>query len=746
MNKKKLSLLLAFVLLFSVTLVACGNNDNKPAEETETTETATTETTTEEAGEEATEENVENFTDAETLVVAAPELNGNYINGFGNSSYDVWVKRLLGNYMGGFGYSTVYYDENAQFHVNPTVVESGEIPSVVNADGSKTYTVKIAEDLVWNDGTPITARNYVFGTLLNAHPLWAKTGANNAQSAEDLLGFEEYSTGQTDELKGIKLVDDYTFELTIKAEKVPYFHETAMLDVTPVPVHVINPNLDVDGSKIAVKEGYEVTDADKEELIKLEEEKVETAQKEYDKSLEEAKGEEGFDEAKYDELLKDYEASLEAEDTDEVYADLLEQYKEVEDQKAVVTGLKDGTTELSPVEILINVATNEYAFNYRFKPEVTCGPYKFVEFKNNMVKVTLNDKFKGDENGKKPTIKNVVVQTVNSKLDVDLAIAGTVDIVNGVVEGAKIDKAKNSDKVETTSYARNGYGVLNILNDMGATQYKGVRQAIAYSLDRNEFIQTIAGGYGSVVNGAFGVAQFEYVDKGEEFNEKAINYTRNVDAANQALDTTPYKFEADGTTPWDPAKAQSEYDSNKEGFKYFRYDENGNVLRVIHQGATNNQVSDLIANQLPDNTKLCGIQYIVNPVDFATLLDNYYHPDKNDPDAPTIFNMGTGFSTPNDPYYQYHSSQIDVGDNTTRTSDPQLDELLVATRRNDPENVEAWENGWLEFQLWFNENLPTIPLYANEYFDVYTNRVKGLDTNPFKDWSSRIVDLTLEGK
>ncbi len=747
MNNKRIALLLVLMLMMTTVLVACGDKTEttEPAETAETTET-------EETAEPAEEgvESVESFADANTLVVGAPDLNADYINGFGNSSYDVWIKRLIGNYGGDLGLATTYYDEAGEFHVNPTVVD-GDMVITENEDGTKSFQFKIFDDLKWSDGEPITAKDYVFGILFHASPEWMVTGASNSTGAEDILGFDEFHDGTTTEFAGVELIDDYTFKVTLKADKVPYFHETALVGVGPSPLHRFAPNVDVVGKSLVVAEGYEITEEDINSLIEGQKAQVEQAQETYDSELQSYKdasdqytqfNEENI--ANYDALVADYEAALAAEDTDPDYAYMLDLYKQVKDAEATLKGYEDGTIEMSPLQTLMTAAANDVAYNYRFNPDVTSGPYKFVEFANSMAKVTINENFKGNAEGKKPTIQNVVVQTVNQKLDLDLALAGTIDIVPGLIEGAKIDKAKeNTDKVGTHSFSRNGYGLLNIITDMGATQYQGVRQAIAYSLDRNEFIQTIAGGYGTVVNGAFGVAQFEYLDKGAEFNEKAINYTRNAELANQALDTTPYTFEADGTTPWDPAKAQEMFNSNKDGFDYFRYDAEGNQLRVIHEGSTNNEVSDLIATQLPDNTKLVGMNYIFNPVDFATLLDHYYYPDAADAEAPTVFNMGTGFAIPNDPYYGYHSSQIDVGGNYNRVNVPELDTILETMRKSDSSDPTAWLNGWLEFQLWFNEYLPNIPLYANEYYDVFTTRVKGLEATPMHDWSDLICTLEI---
>ena len=757
MNKKRIALLLVLMLLMTTVLVACNNDSTEPAEttETETTDTAAEETTEEVAEEETPEdeesvEDVQSVTDANTLVVGAPELNGSYINGFGNSTYDVWIKRVLGNYGGDLGYATTYYDEAGEFHVNPQVVE-GEIETTENEDGTKTFRFKIAEDLVWSDGEPITAKDYVFSHLWLATPEWMMTGANNATAGEDLVGFDEFHDGTSTEFTGIELIDDYTFELTLKADKVPYFYETALIATSPSPLHRYAPNVDVQGSSLVVAEGYELTDEDRDALIETQRSRVEELQESYDTELQSYRdasedypqfNEENF--ADYEALTSDYETALEAEDTDPEYKTMLGQYGELQEAQTTLSGYEDGSIEVSPLQTLLTTATNEVAYEYRFKPDVTAGPYKFVEMANNMAKVTINENFKGDAEGNLPTIQNVVVQTVNQKIDVDLAIAGTIDIVPGVIEGEKIDKAKNStDSVGANTFARNGYGLLQTITDQGPTQYKGVRQAIAYSLDRNEFVQTIAGGYGTVVNGAFGVAQFEYQELGADFNEQAINYTRNAEMANQALDTTPYTFEADGTTPWDPAKAEEMYNSNPEGFDYFRHDAEGNPLRVIHEGSTQNDVSDLIAGQLPDNTKVAGIQYIFNAVDFATLLDHYYYPDPEDPDAPTVFNMGTGFAIPNDPYYSYHSSQIDTGDNRNRVNDPELDPVLVGMRNVTPEDRDAWLEGWLQFQLWYNDNLPNIPLYANEYYDIHTNRVQNVNTTPMHDWSDLICTLEL---
>ena len=67
------------------------------------------------------------------------------------------------------------------------------------------------------------------------------------------------------------------------------------------------------------------------------------------------------------------------------------------------------------------------ANDYRKAPKVTCGPYKFVSFENNMVKMELNDQYAGDFEGHKATIPNVIIQAINPEISVDLVKNGDID-------------------------------------------------------------------------------------------------------------------------------------------------------------------------------------------------------------------------------------------------------------------------------------------------------------------------------
>jgi len=387
---------------------------------------------------------------------------------------------------------------------------------------------------------------------------------------------------------------------------------------------------------------------------------------------------------------------------------------------------------------MLNI-TNEY----RLAPSVVCGPYVFDEYKNNMVKLSLNPNYAGNFKGEKATIPHIIAQYVNQNIAVDLVENGDIDVWEKETDGGKIDQIRSeadAGKIKYNTYERNGYGSINFLTDRGNTKYKEVRQAIAHLIDRNSFVQSYAGGYGVVTNGMYGTSQWMYQDRGADLEGKLTNYQLNIDKANELLDKTPYKFESDGKTAWDKAKAEEAFNSDADNFDYYRYDENGKKLVVNQYGSDESPITTLISNQLPNNAKQAGMEYNVTAGSFATLLQ-YYYTQEEDPEY-TAFNMGQDFGTPFDPWYQYNSKG---NDNKTHTNDPKADELTVKLRQTDPKDKEGYLDNWEDFELWYNDYLPEIPLYSNQYHTAYANRVQGFDVStPTWGFSDQINALSLE--
>ncbi|WP_186324446.1 ABC transporter substrate-binding protein [Microbacterium paludicola] len=95
----------------------------------------------------------------------------------------------------------VYYDADGQTQMG--VAES------IESDDSTTWTVKLREDAVFSDGTPVQAHNFVDAWNYAAN---IDNALDNQYFFGDIEGFSE--SEPVEEMSGLKVVDDYTFTVT----------------------------------------------------------------------------------------------------------------------------------------------------------------------------------------------------------------------------------------------------------------------------------------------------------------------------------------------------------------------------------------------------------------------------------------------------------------------------------------------------------------------------------------------------
>ena len=578
----------------------------------------------------------EDSTKENTLIVGSPTLNGDFIDGFGNSAYDNWVKLLMTVYTG-----TVETNNSGELVENPMVVAGKEVAT--DDAGNRIYTWKLCDDLKWNDGSQITASDFVAALLWKASDEWVTAGASS-EVGYGLLGYKDYLEGKTDVFAGAKVIDDTTFSVTIDAAELPYYWEISYAQVRPIPLKAWAPDLTV----VSTDEG-----------------------------------------SKFE---------------------------------------QDNETVLAAMQ---KVAQGE-----RFAPTVSGGPFNFVSFQNGNVTMKVNEYYKGDLDGNKPQLKYVVVQNVPEDTDVDMVISRDIDMIPANVEGRKIEAAKASETTSLHSYLRYGYGMISIICNWGPTADPNVRWALAYLIDRNEVLNYCLGGYGGIVHGLYGYAEWAYQEVGDELEERLTPFSLNVEKANELLDQTEWKYEEDGKTPFDASKA------NADG-TYMRYNDKGEKLIVRHMGTQGLDTTDSIEISYAANAPLAGVDFQVTKSDFNALLNNYYYSYelKDDEKLYSTFNMGNTFGVPNDPYYNWHSDYYGTWQNACQVNDPELDALIMKLRGTEPGDEESFLNTWLDFQVRWQELLPQIPLYSSEYFDIFDYAVKGMNTSPFHEWPYEICNI-----
>ena len=181
------------------------------------------------------------------VVGSVTRLSGSFFTEmWGNNTSDIDVRALL------HGQSTVAWTMERQYGIDETVVADVK---ATTEKGNKTYTFTLNDNLAYNDGTKITAADYVFSVLLQSADETMDIGAK-ALLYSQLVGHTAYHTGESEVFEGVRLIDEDTFALTIDGDYLPYFYELMFVNVIPYPISVIAPGCEVkDDGKGAYIEG-----------------------------------------------------------------------------------------------------------------------------------------------------------------------------------------------------------------------------------------------------------------------------------------------------------------------------------------------------------------------------------------------------------------------------------------------------------------------------------------------------------
>ncbi len=632
--KRLIAMLLVAGLSFSA--VACGGSSSSSSssqDSTESSEAAETET-------EAAEESAEPV-DNQVIIGTISEINGDMMYGWTNGATNADIKYLINEW----GAVPVVFTKEGYFQENPSV--SDGITTTDNEDGTKTFTIKIKEGLVYSDGSAITATDYVFSVLLRSSPEFGALEADNI-GGQQFVGFEAFQQGESETFTGVNLIDDYTFAVTVKAEELPYFYELTFASVVPYPMAVIAP-------------GVTITD--------------------------DGTG-----------------ATISAEFTAELLAETI----------------------------------NNPETGYRFNPQVTSGPYKFVSFdpSSQQAILTINENYSGTYDGVQPSIETIIFKEVIDATQFDELASGSVDLIAGVSGGESI--SKGLDLVDEgvagyTSYPRAGYGKIQFACNFGPTQFEEVRQAIAYALDREAFALEYTGGYGTLVHGYYGASQWEYVENKDALEDTLTHYNLDLEKAEQLLVDGGWTLNAEG----------AEFVKGTDDIRHKEVD--GELMPLVIEWAntTNNPVSDLISRMLPENLASIGVKLNSTPMEFSLLLTNLY---QNEGQNYHMYNLATGFATTSAVWYYFNEDLENYGGtlNTSFIADEELHTIAQEMKAIEPGDNEAWSAKWLELQVRWNELMPEIPLYSDEYHEFFSPNLQNYDPNALWATEFAIVYATME--
>ena len=686
MKKRITMLLLALVVVFSMVLAGCQQTPapttEDPVKETPADEPAepTEETPADEPDEpEETDEPVVTSGKGELIIGTGTEPSGDL-------STPIWQNNATDNTINALmaGYSTYDMSPAGEVVLNETAVANLEVSD--SDTGGRTYTYTINEGLTYSDGSPITAKDYVANVLLFSSRQVTDLGGK-ASAGQYYEGYRAFSRSESLTFSGVRLIDDMTFSITLDPQYVPWFFEEAYMSVGPTKLSAWLGTEDItvvdDGE--GARFGFADEAADEEFMNNPEMMPVVEADDE--------EGEDGEDEGEKEEPVPTYYQAWRTDD-----------YKDAIDK----------------ARMDINRPTSG-----AYKP-------KSYDQASKTIVIEINPEFKGNFEGKKPSIPTLIFKYAPEETATDQFKTGAIDLLQGQASGDEINNGldlveADPDRYDYVTYPRSGYGKLQFVCDLYPTKDVEVRQAIAHLLDRNEFARAFTGGFGGVVNGPYGEAQWYYMKTKAELDNVLDSYAYSREDAVALLESAGWNLDENG----------DEYAG--EGLRHKKHPETGELMPLLIKwfSTEQNPVSEQLVISLVENPDVAkaGMKVEQDSGDFSTLLNYLYRDGSKDEKfgVPTynMFNLGTGLPATYLPTTQYTTDpdMLKAGYNTNFIIDEELFEASSTLGKVLPSDEEEFLSRYVKYITIWNKLLPDLPLYSNEYHDFFNAKLVNYETN-----------------
>ena len=356
------------------------------------------------------------------------------------------------------------------------------------------------------------------------------------------------------------------------------------------------------------------------------------------------------------------------------------------------------------------------------------GAYKLKSFdKSKGATFVKNDQFKFKKG--EYDVDRIIIKKTDSSTELSELKKGNLDLLPANIEQSKIGQASLDKNLRVSSYKTAGEGFLGFNCANGSTSDQAVRQALAYSIDRETFVDNFfkyEKASDKIKNDLIGYVPEVYWNPvsnlvgsyvtGDETLDGLTLYRYDLDKANQILDDAGWVKGSDGIREKD-----------------------GKKLEVKFLVSVDVPALETLIPMFKKAWSEIGIDLKQSSVDYNTVLSTIS--DDSQEDQWNIYFVSSSYS-----------GVIDTDSNTTlatknpynfsRIQDDELDNDLKMGLNTSDEQVS--KEYYSKAMIRENELVPYFPLYGTKAFNLYNKRVSGLTTGPVCIWSQAMKDVKLK--
>ena len=384
---------------------------------------------------------------------------------------------------------------------------------------------------------------------------------------------------------------------------------------------------------------------------------------------------------------------------------------------------------------------------YLSHPTVVSGPYILESYEAPTAKFTINEFFKGTEEGIQPRIGQLEYTLAYNTNMIDLLRAGNIDLLNKVTLSETVRSGimnqGDSSRFGMDNYARTGLTLLWFMESSPKLQDLEVRQAIAWCFDRQAFTQDYTGPFGVQMDVFSGLGQWMYrlVNGQTEPPVDGSLPEAEYRVAAQAYDG----LNLDGITTYrlDPVRAAdalSEAGWTRGPDGTLRRERDGETveLKLVLGIPESEEAAEALQNDFLRHLDAIGIRVTVKKLSMLEIAQAY-RGESRDVD---LLYLGENFSISMDPAILAPRSVPAEGqtpENSLSAARQEVYDLAREMVRTEPDDLAGFVRKWISLQEGITRNLPLLPVYSNVYFDFFNRELHDYRITEAVTWGGAVV-------
>ena len=398
---------------------------------------------------------------------------------------------------------------------------------------------------------------------------------------------------------------------------------------------------------------------------------------------------------------------------------------------------------------------------YLVHPVPGSGPYTIESFDGETATFTINPWYKGDEDGSKPQIRNLTYtlasndSMINELGEGRYALLNKVTLSDTIREGLEL--CTTNGQYTRSTYPRTGLTYFYFLPGSPKVQSGKLRQALAFCLNKTEFLQKYIGYYGLEADGLYGLGQWMYqvatgamgypveepengsritqveyeeeLAKWEEINLEGITrYPFDLEQAAALLNEDGWNLNEQGEA-FDPTKDTVRYKQTDAGLQPLE-------LKIAYTTAA--EAERPLTACFLDNLTKAGIKASLIPAALSRIEEVYEGTADEDYD---MLYLGNNFSFVFNPKVIFSKAmeKNETAPDSIPAVHAEMYELAQEMDRTEPTDPLSYMQKWVAFQERLSETLPIIPVYINVYFDFYTRELHDYWITNHSTWADAII-------